>query len=325
MKVAVTGAAGHLGAAIVRGLIAQGRAVRVLVRNDRRAVEGLDVEEVAGDVTELDSLMRLFQGVETVYHAAAAISLVGSENGLVESINIGGTRNVIQACRKSGVKNLIYFSSIHAFRDCPNGVIDETCELATGDGEFPYDRSKAVSQKEVIEAADAELRTIVINPTGIIGPYDYKISRMGRTLIDIYCNRIPLLIDGGYNWVDSRDVASCAFAAEERGRSGHCYLACGRWVHICEVASIISELYGKKTARMAAPLWLCTLPSYLSLAAAKVSKTSPRFTPYTIRTLKTHQRVCHEKATRELGYQPRPIRETIRDTIDWFKAQGIIS
>src|SRR5208337_5167084 len=132
MITAITGATGHVGASLVRSLLEKGRSVRILVRNDLRAVKGLEVEEVLGDVLDYDSLLKLFRGVKTVFHLAAKISIVGSEGGTVEKINIEGTNNVIRACLKCGVKRLVHFSSIHAYRARHAGeVIDETGALAT--------------------------------------------------------------------------------------------------------------------------------------------------------------------------------------------------
>jgi dihydroflavonol-4-reductase len=325
MITAITGATGHVGASLVRTLLREGRTVRVLVRNDLRAVEGLALETVQGDVLDFDSLRKLFRGAKTVFHLAAKISIVGSEGGTVEKINTGGTRNVINACLECGVKRLVHFSSIHAFRLEPvDQVLDETRKLAVDEDDFPYDRSKAKAQMEALDAVKQGLEVVVLNPTGIIGPYDFKPSRMGEVLLDIYRNKFPALVDGGYDWVDSRDVAACALSAEKIGRSGESYLVSGHWHHICEVADIVGELYRIKTPSLALPVWLCTIPSYCTLAMAKLYNHTPKFTPYALKTIRHRTRISHEKAARELGYKPRPIRETVRDTLDWFRERGML-
>jgi dihydroflavonol-4-reductase len=325
MITAVTGATGHVGANLVRALLAKGRKVRVLVRNDFRAIEGLDLETVTGDVLDPDSLMKLCRGADTVFHAAARISIVGSEGGMVEKINVEGPRNVVEACLRNRVKRLVHFSSIHAYSSDPaDHVIDETRQLALDEDEFPYDKSKAMGQREVLKGVERGLNAIIINPTAVLGPHDYKISRMGDVLLDIYNNRYPALIDGGYNWVDARDVVDCALAGEEKGRSGESYLASGTWRHICDISRIINEIYCIKTPRFATPMWVCTMPSYVVLGLSKIRKVTPKFTPHALRTLKSHRHISHEKATRELGYKPRPLEDTIRDTLDWFRQQGMI-
>jgi dihydroflavonol-4-reductase len=326
MDAAITGATGHVGASLVRSLIGQGRSVRVLVRDDLRAVDGLNVKKVRGDVLDFESLLRLFKGVKTVFHLAAKISIVGSESGTVEKINVEGTNNVIKACLKCGVKRLVHFSSIHAFRAKHAGeVLDETGKLATGESEFPYDRSKAVAQLAVLDSVRFGLEAIVLNPTGIIGPYDFKPSRMGGVLMDIYHRRYPALIDGGYDWVDSRDVAACALAAEKKGKPGDSYLVSGNWLHLQGVARIIEKLYGIKAPHLVVPAWLCTIPSYCSLAVARTFGVTPKLTPYSLKVIRTRHSVSHDKASRVLGYNPRPVEETIRDTMTWFNERGMLA
>ncbi len=325
MHAALTGASGHIGASLGRMILGQGRDLRVLARNDRRAIEGLDVETITGDVLDPDSLIRLCDGADTVFHLAARISLAGSDGGMVEKVNIEGTRNVIEACLKCGVTRLVHFSSIHAYRSIgPEEVIDETTELALGRDEFPYDRSKAISQKDVLEAVDRGLDAVVLNPTAVLGPHDFKPSRMGETLMNIYRNRYPALVDGGYDWVDARDVAACALAAEKKGRAGEAYLVSGHWRHVCDVSKVVSNLYGRKTPTFATPMWLCVFPAHLVLAVSKITDNDFNFTPYALKTVRSHRLISHEKASRELGYAPRPIEETIRDTIDWFISSGIL-
>ncbi len=325
MDTAITGSTGHVGASLVRSILEQGRNVRVLVRNDLRAINGLDVETTKGDVTDFDSLMKLCKGVKTVFHLAAKISIVGSEGGSVEMINVEGTRNVIEACLRNRVRRLVHFSSIHAYCSHPESdIIDEHRPLALGNDEFIYDRSKAMGQLEVVKAVDRGLDAVIINPTAVLGPYDYKPSRMGDVLLDLYHNRYPALVDGGYNWVDARDVVACALEAEKRGRTGEAYLASGTWYHVCDVARIIAKLYGRKTPQFATPRWLCMLPAYFVMNYAKLRNITPKFTPYALKTIRSHRHISHDKATRELGYNPRPIEDTIRDTLEWFGTQGML-
>lgn len=321
----VTGASGHIGGNLVRALLAEERKVRCLVRKDRRALDGLDVETVEGDIFDPESLRRLMAGAGTVFHLAGRISIVGSEGGLVEKTNVDGVRNIVQACAEAGVDRLVHVSSIHAFSTHPNDeMIDETRELARGPEHMPYDRSKAGGQTVVLEAVARGLDAVIVNPGAVVGPYDFKPSRMGEVFLDICLSRLPALIDGGYNWVDARDVAAGAIAAEKKGRRGESYLLTGHWVHICEVSGIIARLTGRKTPMMATPLWLAGLASYFSLAAGALSGKTPKFTPGAIRSIQMHRHISHEKATRELGYAPRGFEQTVRDTLEWFREAGML-
>ena len=325
MITAVTGASGHIGGNLVRALLEQDRQVRCLVRRDRRALAGLEVETVEGDVFDPDSLERLMRGAETVFHLAGRISIIGAEGGLVQRTNVGGVRNVVEACLKTGIRRLVHCSSIHAFSTYPSGeLIDETRALSLGPEHMPYDRSKAMGQTVVLEAVRSKgLDAVVINPAAVVGPHDYKLSRMGEVLLDIYLRRLPALIDGGYNWVDVRDVVAGALAAESRGRTGECYLLTGHWVHICDVSRLISRLTGRKTPQAATPLWLAMPVAYLSLAWGRLQGKVPKFSPGAVRSIQMHRHISHAKASRELGYQPRPFEDTVRDTLEWFKEAGL--
>jgi dihydroflavonol-4-reductase len=326
MITAVTGASGHLGANLVRALLAEGRKVRVLVRGDRLAIDGLDVETVQGDILDTDALSRLTCGAETVFHMAARISIVGSEDGLVERTNVDGVHNVIEACRKSGVRRLVHCSSIHAFSGVPvDETIDETRPLALGRDHRPYDRSKAMGQMAVLDAVRRGLDAVVINPSAVIGPNDFKPSRVGEVILDICRYRLPALLDGGYNWVDVRDVAAGAIAAEKKGRSGECYLLTGHWAHLCEVSAMIGRITGRKTPMAATPLWLALPAAYVCLVWGLAHGKVPKFTPAAIEAVRSHRHMTHEKASRELDYAPRPLEDTLEDTLQWFCEEGMLS
>jgi dihydroflavonol-4-reductase len=325
MITAVTGASGHLGGNLVRALLAEGRTVRVLARSDRRAFEGLDVQVVEGDIADPAALRALLDGAETVFHLAGRISLVGAEGGLVEKTNVDGVRHVLQGCREAGVRRLVHFSSIHAFDTNPNDrVIDETRRLALGPRNAAYDRSKAEGQQAVLDAVGDGLDAVIVNPGAVVGPFDFKVSRMGSVFLDICHGRLPMLIDGGYNWVDARDVCAGAILAEKKGRRGECYLLTGHWVHICEVSRIIGRITGRRTAQTTAPIWLAAAASWFSLGWGMLRGRTPKFTPAAIRAIQSHRYISHEKAVRELGYHPRPFEETVRDTLEWFQQAGMI-
>jgi dihydroflavonol-4-reductase len=325
MITAVTGGSGHIGGNLVRALLEQGRKVRCLVREDRRALEGLDVELVEGDIFEMDTLEKLFSGAGTVFHLAGRISIAGGEGGLVEKTNVLGVRNIVEACIKAGVKRLVHCSSIHAFTTDPNDqIIDETRDLATGRKHLTYDRSKAMGQLEVLEGVKRGLDAVIINPGAVLGPNDFKVSRMGETILDIYNNRFPSLIDGGYNWVDARDIADGAIAAEKNGRTGESYLLTGHWVHICDVSALVGRLTGRKTPEGATPMWLVSFASYFNAFFSRIRKKTTKFTPAAMKSVQMHRYISHQKASDELGYSPRPFEQTIKDTLDWFKSAGML-
>lgn len=323
MTIVVTGAAGHLGGNLVRALLARGQRVRALVHRDRRAIAGLPLEIVLGDLGDPASLRRAFEGAEVVYHTAAHISILGGEWALLERTNILGTRNVVQACLEAGVRRLVHFSSIHALVQEPlDKPVDESRPLVHGNRCAPYSRSKAAAEAEVRAGQARGLDAVILNPTAIIGPYDFRPSHFGEVLLDLARGRLPALVAGGFDWVDVRDVVAGAICAAEQAPAGARYLLSGHWVTLTEIAALVEEFTGRRAPRFVCPLALARLGAPLAVAVARLIGRRPLFTPISIETLCSNRRVSHERATRELGYQPRPFRQTIADTLRWFVESG---
>jgi dihydroflavonol-4-reductase len=322
--VTITGASGHIGANLVRALIEQGREVRAIVYRDRRALEGLDVEQMQADILDRQSLERAFRGCETVYHLAVHISISKRDAAVAARVNLEGTRNVVEACRTAGVKRLMHFSSIHALSALPRGeTIDEKRPLA-GEEAPAYDRSKAEADRLVLRAVREGLNAVVLNPTAVLGPHDYKPSYMGRTLLSIYHGDLKALVRGGFDWVDVRDIVHGALQAEGRAEAGERYLLSGNWLPVSDLARLVEEVAGRRVRRFVFPLWLArTGVPFVSLLAS-LRKTEPLFTGESLHALRNHRYVSHEKASRELGYRPRPLPVTIRDTFSWFEERGYL-
>jgi dihydroflavonol-4-reductase len=326
MTVVVTGACGHIGANLVRALIDNGRPVRSLVHVHNRGLYRLDTELVQGDVLDPESLYRAFEGAEVVYHLAGCISLSMGDWPQLEAVNVVGTRNVVEACLRSGVKRLVHFSSIHALQSEPFSVpVDETRPLSESPDFPPYDRSKALSEREVRRGIEKGLDAVILNPTAIIGPHDYEPSYLGRALLDIARGKLPALVTGGYDWVDVRDVVQGAISAEEKGTGGERYLLSGHWVSLVDIAEMVSEITGTSPTRLTLPLWLARLGVPVVAGLSKITGKTPLYTSFSLRALKSNRHVNHQKASDELGYEPRPFRESLTDTLRWFQENGQLS
>jgi dihydroflavonol-4-reductase len=326
MTVVVTGAAGHIGAAVVRALLARGRPVRAMVHRDQRALEGLNIETVQGDVRDEPSLRRAFHGAEVVYHVAGYVSILMNEWPQLEAVNVLGTRNVVEACLGCGVRRLVHFSSIHALEQTPLDVpVDEARPLVDSQRGAPYNRSKAEAEKEVRKGVERELDAVIVNPTAVVGPYDYRMSHMGRVLLAFARGALPALITGGYDWVDVRDVAEGAVLAEERGARGSRYLLSGHWVSVPDLAAAVGAVTGARVPRLVFPLGVAKLGVPFAAAFGRLDGSRPLFTRLALDALGGNRRISHARATEELGYTPRPFQETLRDTFRWFQEAGYLS
>lgn len=327
MKTAVTGASGHIGSALVRELLARGHSVRVLVRRDARGLEGLPIERIEGDLDDGESLRRAFSGSEVVFHAAGRISVERTDAARLRQTNVEGTRNVIAACRACEVRRLLHFSSVEALSHAPSGP---TPHRAPEDwplvdpGTAPYPGSKAEGEQAVRRAIDKGLDAVILYPTGVIGPFDFKPSMMGRAILALARREFPALVAGGFDWVDVRDVAQAAVTAAERAPAGSRYLLGGRWASLAELAALVCTATGSRPPRIIVPTALGLAWAPIVGAAARLSGSAALFTGYTLRTLAGSRQVSHDRAARELGYSPRDLAQTVRDTCRWLTENGFL-
>lgn len=324
MTIAVTGATGHVGANLVRALLARGERVRVLVRDDTRALDGLELERVQGDVLDPASLERAFDGVDQVFHLAAYISLLNDWSRL-EATNVQGPTNVVAACKRAGVRRLIHVSSIEALlhRDCRRPVT-EASPPPVDILESAYGRSKALGMRVVRQAAADGLDAVIAYPTAVIGPFDYKPSHFGKMFMDFAKGRLPSLVGGGFDLVDVRDLVDGLLAVADDGRRGEAYLFSGEFMSVSQIAAALQECTGARRPRLTTPLWLAGFAALFTPPYYKLTGVKPRFTRMSIKMLSGDYRVSSAKARTELGYSPRPAHEGIRAAVGWFREQGRI-
>ena len=196
-------------------------------------------------------------GVEVVYHLAAVISIVGEQRGLVRSVNVDGCAVVAEAALNAGVQRLVHCSSVHAFdlQGCTGTVVDESSPRVTSNAPA-YDRSKAAGEEQIRRFVGRGLDAVCINPTGIIGPRDDEPSRMGTVLSALWRRRLPAIADGGFDWVDVRDVVLALRSAATRGRTGESYLIPGHRLSIADLAQLAARCSGSPVTTRIAPNWL---------------------------------------------------------------------
>jgi dihydroflavonol-4-reductase len=320
----VTGATGHIGNVLVRHLLAQGQKVRAMLMpgEDPTPLSGLDIERVEADVLDFQSLFQAFNNIDVAYHLAGIITIMPGVNPQVQAVNVIGTRNVIQAARLSRVRRLVYTSSIHALSRIPHGTtIDESVPFDPEHAISVYDHSKAQASLEVLEAVRAGLDAVIVCPTGVIGPHDYRGSELGQLIQDCVCHKPMFYVDGAYDFVDVRDVAQGLSLVSENGQTGESYILSGERLSVLGMIKTIQQVIGRKLVTLKIPMQMAHLCARFTPLYYRFTHTKPRFTPYSLETITSNSVISNAKARRELGYTPRPLAETLADTVRWFLQQ----
>lgn len=322
----VSGASGHLGNTLCRELSIKGEAVRALVLpgDPAIALRGLDVDIVEADLTDIFTLEAFFSGLEKydevlLYHLAGMVSIRANQFPALWLVNVEGTSNILALAKKHKVTRFLYTSSVHAIPEVPHGEVHtEVSEFDATKVHGDYAKTKAEATRRVLQAGKEGLDVVVVHPSGIIGPYDFGSGHLTKLLISYIKGKIPMSVAGGYDFVDVRDVVDGVIKAMEKGRSGECYILSGHYSSIHDLFGDLAELSGKKKKRCIAPIWAAAFAGACSEFFNINRKKTPLFTRYSVYTLQSNSLFSHAKATLELGYNPRPLHETLRDTLAYL-------
>ena len=319
----VTGAAGHIGNVLVRELVNDGNDVRALILpgEDVAALEGLSVEIVEGNVLDPQSLDKAMRGVDLVFHLAGIISILPGQDEVMRRVNVDGTRNVLAAAQKAHVKRLVYTSSIHALSRDWKKKINETVPFDPNNQAGGYDRTKAQASLVVLEAVKQGLDAVIVCPTGVVGPYDYRGSEMGDLLRSWLRLRPHFMIEGAYDFVDVRDVARGQILACQHGKTGEVYILSGGRVRLMELKQMVQDALGEHSLTIKIPTWLAKFASLFTPLYYKLTRQVPKFTKYSLETVQSNSDISNQKAKSDLGYSPRDMVTTIGDTVRWWLAK----
>jgi len=302
--------------------------VRALARagSDCAPLEGLDVEIMRADVLDRRSLETAFRGAERVFHSAGHVSFGIGDHEVLRAVNVDGTANVLRACTAAGVRRLVYVGSIEAFdlASAPGGLVTEEAGIHPDRTMMEYGRSKAIASLAVLEAARAGLDALIVCPTGYIGPYDYRLSAMGRLVVDYVRRRLPAVVEGGFDFVDVRDVAEGTIRAAEAGRAGELYILSGTYLTVADIMAALEARTGVPGPMLVLPAGLAHVVARVAEVWSALRRSPPRFTTASVGILSLGVSVSCEKARRELGYEPRPFAQTLEDTLAWFAEAGLL-
>jgi dihydroflavonol-4-reductase len=326
MTALVTGANGFLGSAVVRALLADGTAVRALVRpgSDRRNLSGLAVTIADGDVTNPESLRRAAADCETVFHVAADYRLWVADPQPMYRANVDGSVNVLEAAAGAGASRMVYTSSVAVLGiNADRTPADEDTPVAIDDMVGHYKRSKFLAEQAVRKrAAELEFPVVTVNPSTPIGPRDIKPTPTGRILLDAAAGRMPAFVDTGLNLVHVDDVAAGHLAAAKRGVPGERYVLGGDDFTLQQILELVAQHVGRRASTIRLPHWSVYPVALAAEAVAMLTKREPRVTLDGLRMSKKHMYFSSRKAQRELDYRWRDPRLAVAAAVDWFKVNG---
>jgi dihydroflavonol-4-reductase len=328
LRALVTGASGFVGAAVARALLARGWQTRCLVRaaSSRRNLVGLHLEVVIGDLTDADSLDRALERCDALFHVAADYRLGVRDPSELYRANVEGTRNVLEAARRAGVRRSVYTSSVATIGIPSDGTPgDEDTPVRLEQMIGHYKRSKFLAEEVARETARASGGDVVIvNPSTPIGPRDVKPTPTGQIIVDAARGRTPAYVDTGLNVVHVDDVAQGHLLAFERGRAGEHYILGGEDLSLKAILGIIAELLGRKPPRIRLPHAIVMPIAYLAEGYSRVTGRPTRVTVESVRMSRKRMFFSSAKARRELGYQWRPPRDAFADALRWFEENGYL-
>ncbi len=319
----VTGATGFIGSHVVQLLLRRGDRVRILARNSSRKsnIEGLSCEVVIGDLKDSTSLLRCIQGCRRVYHVAADYRLWSRNPEEIYQNNVAGTRNLLSACCEARVEKVIYTSTVGTIGMRKDGVpADEDSPVNLDDMIGHYKRSKYMAEQVALEFAASGLPVIIVNPTTPVGAGDIKPTPTGKIIVDFLRGHLPAYVDTGLNLVHVADVAEGHLLAEEKGRVGERYLLGGENWTLEEILDHLATLTGARLPRFRLPWTVAYLAAYLDeLVVGTILRKEPSIPLEGARMAQYKMFVSIEKARRELGYNPRPVEQALREAVEYFQ------
>lgn len=318
----ITGGKGHVGFALVKELAGRGEKMRLILRSDSPVFNNIECEKVMGDICDTEVLEKAFEGAETVFHVAGVVDISGTKDKQVWEVNVEGTKKVVAACKKKGVKTLVFVSSVDAIHvDDSMDVIRETKTFDPVILEGAYAKSKAFATEYVLDNAGDDLKVCVVHPSACVGPGDNNGTSSVGMMIKLFAKGLlPVTFDfGGYNFVDVRDVAKGIVAAAEKGGNGECYLLCGKAYSLNDFVCTLADVCGRAHPKVVIKKKTFAKLIPLCDTVAKVAKIPPFMNDYALRKLCENCNFSNEKAVTELGFEARPLFDSLKDTLEWLK------
>jgi dihydroflavonol-4-reductase len=326
MKCFVTGATGFLGSHVARQVLSQGAELRLLVRPTSRLdnIADLPAERVVGDLRDPQSLKNGMSGCEFVFHVAADYRLWARNGRELYDSNVEGTRNVLAAARDSGVRRVIYTSSVATMGFGNNGrLTDEKTPVTLSNMIGDYKRSKFMAEQLAMEAGRGGQNVVVVNPTTPIGERDIKPTPTGQIVVDFLRRKFPAYVDTGLNLVDVADCARGHLLAMEKAIPGERYILGGENLTLKQILDKLAAITGLPSPKLKLPYGVAYATGVVdTVVSGKILKREPRVTLDAVRMGRKKMFITSAKAERELGWNPGPVEGALRRAVEWFQANG---
>ena len=329
MRCFVTGATGFLGSHVARQLLTRGAELRLLVRPTSRLdnIADLSAERVVGDLRDPESLKKGMSGCEFVFHVAADYRLWSRNRQELYDSNVEGTRNILQAARDSGVRRVIYTSSVATMGFGKNGrLTDETSPVTLANMIGDYKRSKFMAERLVLEAARGGQDVVMVNPTTPVGERDIKPTPSGQIILDFLRRKFPAYVDTGLNLVDVVDCAAGHLLAMEKAQPGERYILGGENLTLKQILDKLAAMTGLPSPKVKLPYAIAVAAgAWGSAFVGGILKREPRATLEAVQMARKKMFVTSAKAERELGWNPRPVDEALKRAVEWFQKWSVAS
>ncbi len=324
----LTGATGFVGSHVARALTDQGADLRLLVRpnSNLKNIQDLKADLVTGDLRDPASLEKGIAGCEAVFHVAADYRLWVRDPHEMYRANVEGTRAILAAARRNGVRRVVYTSSVATMGFTQNGTpADENSPVSLSNMIGPYKRSKFMAEQVAVEAARSGLDVVIVNPSTPVGERDIKPTPSGRIVVDFLKKKFPAYVDTGLNLVDVRECARGHVAALEKGKSGERYILGGENLTLKQILDKLGAITGLPSPRVRVPYVLALATGVVDeVVTGRIRGREPRATIDAVRMGRKKMFVSSSKAERELGWKLVPVDDAFRRAAQWFKENGYV-
>jgi len=328
MLALVTGATGFVGSHVARALAERGADLRLLVRStsNTKNVSDLKADLVSGDLRDPASLEKAVSGCETVFHVAADYRLWVRDPDQMHRTNVEGTRAILGAARKAGIRRVVYTSSVATMGFTSNGQpANEDSPVSLDNMIGPYKRSKFVAEQVAIEAARSGLEVVIVNPTTPVGDCDIKPTPTGRIVVDFLKKKFPAYVDTGLNLVDVAECARGHIAAFEKGRRGERYILGGENLTLKQILDKLVAITGLPSPSVRVPYVVALATGVVDeVVTGRIRGREPRATIDAVRMGRKKMFVSSAKAERELGWKLVAVDDALRRAVEWFRANRYV-